>query len=200
MITNEAPVLAQPSASTGCKNYLDTDAHPAPTKLDKIASRQPTLHTGAPSASPTSVPAFSPMARRLPLLRAKLTDIFYIPSVLRPNSPPIIVKSNAPDSSRLSWRGTPLPHQSSAAPPCTKSPSRSIAPRFRCRFRQSRILSLLLISLLYPTRKGRAVDSGHGGKPCLTHSRAIISRGYFLPLGKRCAHSSQAVLFENFPC
>ena len=147
----------------------------------------------------TNLPS-SPALRQLhPPRWAKLTNIFYIPSVLRPNSPPI-VKSNSPDSSRLSWRGTPLPHQSRAAPPCRKAPSRSIAPRFRCHFRQRRLLSLLLISLLYPTRKGRVVNPCHGGKPCRTHARTIKGREYFLPLGKRCAHSSQAVLFENFPC
>jgi flagellar biosynthesis/type III secretory pathway protein FliH len=76
--------------------------------FDKLASRQPTQRPGAPSASPDSVPAFSPTARSLPLRRAKLTDVLYNPTVPRPNSPAIIVKSNALDSSRLSRRGTEI--------------------------------------------------------------------------------------------
>jgi hypothetical protein len=34
----------------------------------------------------------------------------------------------------------------------------------------------------------------------LDPARAIKGREYFLPLGKRRAHSPQAVLLENFPC
>jgi len=81
--------------------------HRPPTKLDKLASRQPNFRPDAPSPPPASVPAFSPTARRLPLHRAEVTDVFYTPAVPRPNSPAIIVKSNTPDSSRLSRRGTP---------------------------------------------------------------------------------------------
>jgi hypothetical protein len=80
--------------------------HRPPTKLDKLASRQPNFRPDAPSPPPDSVPAFSPTARRLPLHRAEVTDVFYTPAVPRPNSPAIIVKSNTPDSSRLSRRGT----------------------------------------------------------------------------------------------
>ena len=36
----------------------------------------------------------------------EVRDVFYIPTVHRPNSPAIIVKSNALDSSRLSRNGT----------------------------------------------------------------------------------------------
>ena len=82
--------------------------HRPPTKLDKLASRQPNFRPDAPSPPPDSVPAFSPTARRLPLHRAEVTDVFYTPAVPRPNSPAIIVKSNTPDSSRLSRRGTSL--------------------------------------------------------------------------------------------
>jgi len=89
--------------------------HRPPTKLDKLASHQPNCRPDAPSPPPDSVPAFSPTARRLPLHRAEVTDVFYTPAVPRPNSPAIIVKSNTPDSSRLSRRGTQLlsPHWSS---------------------------------------------------------------------------------------
>jgi hypothetical protein len=44
------------------------------------------------------------------------------------------------------------------------------------------------------------IDTNHGGKPCGTHARAIKGREYFLPLGKRCEHTPQIVLLENFPC
>jgi hypothetical protein len=80
--------------------------HRPPTKLDKLASRQPNFRPDAPSPPPDSVPAFLPTARRLPLHRAEVTDVFYTLTVPRPNSPAIIVKSNTPDSSRLSRRGT----------------------------------------------------------------------------------------------
>ena len=92
--------------------------HRPPTKLDKLASRQPNFRPGAPSPPPDSVPAFSPTARRLPLHRAEVTDVFYTPTVPRPNSPAIFVKSNTPDSSRLSRRGTRIQ---------TKRPRRHVA-------------------------------------------------------------------------
>ena len=57
-----------------------------------------------------------------------------------------------------------------------------------------------MIALLHPTTKCGVVHANHGGKPRRIHARAIKGRQYFLPIGKRRAHSPQPVLLENFPC
>ena len=125
----------------------------------------------------------------------------------RMHAPYSIYAANSASRSSRTLSLAPPPRSSSSIPSPAQhySAPQAISASIHCtcglrrRSRQNRILPLLLIALLDPTAKGRVVDANHGGKPCRTHARAIKSGEYFLPLGKRRAHSPQTVLLENFP-